>query len=168
MTDKSIMGGIDDYCWTADTLFSTINTPFPFPDPREIGKHLNHIKWSVSYIIVFVLYYNIPKARAGIADFIQPSLGPLQPNLDDFMNGIPLQGKYFQHFWIRIWCKSIDVNEFFFSFVHSIFTELIHSHLNSRLPPVPEEGTDDLIFRENYDFPALLGEYSQNFSRVAW
>lgn len=29
---------IDDYCWTADTLFSTINTPFPFPDPREIGK----------------------------------------------------------------------------------------------------------------------------------
>lgn len=31
-------------------------------------------------------------ARAGIADFIQPSLGPLQPNLDDFMNGAPLQG----------------------------------------------------------------------------
>lgn len=28
---------LDDYCWTADTLFSTINTPFPFPDPREIG-----------------------------------------------------------------------------------------------------------------------------------
>lgn len=33
-------------------------------------------------------------AKAGIADFIQPSLGPLQPNLDDFMNGIPLQGIY--------------------------------------------------------------------------
>lgn len=36
--DKSLMG-IDDYFWTADTLFSTINNaPFPFPDPREIGK----------------------------------------------------------------------------------------------------------------------------------
>lgn len=31
-------------------------------------------------------------ARAGIADFIQPSLGPLQPNLEDFMNEVPLQG----------------------------------------------------------------------------
>lgn len=31
-------------------------------------------------------------ARAGIADFIQPSLGPLQPNLDDFMSEVPLQG----------------------------------------------------------------------------
>lgn len=30
---------IDDYYWTADTLFSTINTPFPFPDPREIGTY---------------------------------------------------------------------------------------------------------------------------------
>lgn len=38
MCDKNLMS-IDDYCWTADTLFSTINsTPFPFPDPREIGK----------------------------------------------------------------------------------------------------------------------------------
>lgn len=64
--DNNLMS-IDDY-WTPDTLFSTINsTPFPFPDPREI-------------------------ARAGIADFIQPSLGPLQPNLDDFMSEIPLQG----------------------------------------------------------------------------
>lgn len=34
-------------------------------------------------------------ARAGIADFIQPSLGPLQPNLDDFMNGVPLQGEFY-------------------------------------------------------------------------
>lgn len=64
--DKNLMG-IDDYFWTTDTLFSTINNvPFAFPDPREIAK-------------------------AGIADFIQPSLGPLQPNLDDFMNGIPFQ-----------------------------------------------------------------------------
>lgn len=60
-------GGMDDYFWTSDTLFSTLNsTAFPFPDGREIAK-------------------------AGIADFIQPSLGPLQPNLDDFMNGIPFQ-----------------------------------------------------------------------------
>lgn len=30
---------------------------------------------------------------AGLADFIQPSLGPLQPNLDDFMDTLePLQG----------------------------------------------------------------------------
>ncbi|XP_018326914.1 carbohydrate-responsive element-binding protein [Agrilus planipennis] len=52
----------------SDTLFSTItNQPFVFPDSREI-------------------------ARAGIADFIQPSLGPLQPNLDDYMDTFePLQ-----------------------------------------------------------------------------
>lgn len=24
--------------WTTDTLFSTINVPFPFPDSREIGN----------------------------------------------------------------------------------------------------------------------------------
>ncbi|KAL3283251.1 hypothetical protein HHI36_006399 [Cryptolaemus montrouzieri] len=46
----------------SDTLFSTItNQPFQFPDTREIAK-------------------------AGLADFIQPSLGPLQPNLDDYMD----------------------------------------------------------------------------------
>ncbi|KAF2902205.1 hypothetical protein ILUMI_03981 [Ignelater luminosus] len=52
----------------SDTLFSTItNQPFVFPDSREI-------------------------ARAGLADFIQPSLGPLQPNLDDYMDTFePLQ-----------------------------------------------------------------------------
>lgn len=32
---------------------------------------------------------------ASLADFIQPSLGPLQPNLDDFMDTLePLHGKY--------------------------------------------------------------------------
>lgn len=42
-SDNNLMS-IDDYCWTADTLFSTINsTPFPFPDPREIGKSLHII-----------------------------------------------------------------------------------------------------------------------------
>lgn len=66
-SESNMMCGMDDYFWTSDTLFSTINnTAFPFPDAREIAK-------------------------AGIADFIQPSLGPLQPNLDDFMNGIPFQ-----------------------------------------------------------------------------
>ena len=61
-SEPNLAGGIDDYFWTSDTLFSTINnTNFPFPDAREIAK-------------------------AGLADFIQPSLGPLQPNLDDFMN----------------------------------------------------------------------------------
>lgn len=52
----------------SDTLFSTITSqPFVFPDSREI-------------------------ARAGLADFIQPSLGPLQPNFDDYMDTFePLQ-----------------------------------------------------------------------------
>ncbi|KAK5646464.1 hypothetical protein RI129_004928 [Pyrocoelia pectoralis] len=52
----------------SDTLFSTITSqPFAFPDSREIAK-------------------------AGLADFIQPSLGPLQPNLDDYMDTFePLQ-----------------------------------------------------------------------------
>lgn len=40
--------------------------------------------------------YNILclKARgAGLADFIQPSLGPLQPNLEDYVDTLqPLQG----------------------------------------------------------------------------
>lgn len=66
-SESNMMSASDDYFWTSDTLFSTLNsTAFPFPDAREIAK-------------------------AGIADFIQPSLGPLQPNLDDFMNGIPFQ-----------------------------------------------------------------------------
>jgi MAX-like protein X len=54
-----------------DTLFTSLgaNTPFPFPNPREIN-------------------------RAGmVADFIQPGLVQLQPNLDDFMDTLePLQG----------------------------------------------------------------------------
>lgn len=44
-----------------DTLFSTLSQ-FPFPDSREIAR------------------------GAGRADFIQPSLGPLQPNFDDLMD----------------------------------------------------------------------------------
>ncbi|XP_045518681.1 MLX-interacting protein isoform X1 [Pieris brassicae] len=55
----------EDYLnFMSDTLFSTITShqPFAFPDCREIAR------------------------GASLADFIQPSLGPLQPNLDDFMD----------------------------------------------------------------------------------
>ncbi|XP_013186536.2 MLX-interacting protein isoform X2 [Amyelois transitella] len=54
----------EDYLnFMSDTLFSTISShqPFAFPDCREIAR------------------------GASLADFIQPSLGPLQPNLDDYM-----------------------------------------------------------------------------------
>ncbi|VVD03565.1 unnamed protein product, partial [Leptidea sinapis] len=61
----------EDYLnFMSDTLFSTISShqPFAFPDCREIAR------------------------GASLADFIQPSLGPLQPNLDDFMDTLePLQ-----------------------------------------------------------------------------
>ncbi|KAJ8722770.1 hypothetical protein PYW07_003950 [Mythimna separata] len=61
----------EDYLnFMTDTLFSTITShqPFAFPDCREIAR------------------------GASLADFIQPSLGPLQPNLDDFMDTLePLQ-----------------------------------------------------------------------------
>ena len=132
-SDKSLMGGIDDYCWTADTLFSTINTPFPFPDPREIGKYHQYqyspesnydSGYESSNGLQQQFYPTISKmryanawlrqalmdvsnasncvqftAKAGIADFIQPSLGPLQPNLDEFMAGIPLQGECESPLW---------------------------------------------------------------------
>ncbi|XP_021937166.1 MLX-interacting protein isoform X4 [Zootermopsis nevadensis] len=62
----------EDYMeFMSDTLFSTIsaNQPFAFPDPREITRN-----------------------AGGIADFIQPSLVQLQPNLEDFMDTLePLQ-----------------------------------------------------------------------------
>uniref|UniRef100_A0A1B0EYM8 BHLH domain-containing protein n=2 Tax=Lutzomyia longipalpis TaxID=7200 RepID=A0A1B0EYM8_LUTLO len=54
-----------------DLLFSTISQPFQFPDPREIAR------------------------GAGIADFIQPGLGPLQPNLEDFMDTCEPIGEFF-------------------------------------------------------------------------
>ncbi|XP_023319397.1 carbohydrate-responsive element-binding protein [Trichogramma pretiosum] len=51
-----------------DTLFTTIGQPIYFPDTREIARGV------------------------GLADLIQPSLGPLQPTLDDFINVLePLQ-----------------------------------------------------------------------------
>ncbi|KAH8321221.1 hypothetical protein KR059_003202 [Drosophila kikkawai] len=94
LNDRNLMP--DD--WTTDTLFSAINVPFPFPDSREIAR------------------------GAGIADFIQPSLGPLQPNLDD-----------------------IDLT----------FSDLIPT---TRLPPVPEEGTDaEMLKNDDYCLPAIVG-----------
>lgn len=42
--------------------------------------------------------FNLTARGASIADFIQPSLGPLQPNLEDFMDTLePLQGKTIFH-----------------------------------------------------------------------
>ncbi|XP_017048905.1 protein WBSCR14 homolog [Drosophila ficusphila] len=94
LNDRNLMP--DD--WTTDTLFSAINVPFPFPDSREIAR------------------------GAGIADFIQPSLGPLQPNLDD-----------------------IDIT----------FSDLIST---TRLPPVPEEGTDaEMLKNDEYCLSAIVG-----------
>lgn len=46
----------------SESLFSSLNQPFDFPNPREIAS------------------------RAGIADFIQPGLIQLQPAFDDFMD----------------------------------------------------------------------------------
>lgn len=43
---------------------------------------------------MLVLFFYVFVAKAGLADFIQPSLGPLQPNLDDYMDTFePLQGE---------------------------------------------------------------------------
>ncbi|XP_059470872.1 MLX-interacting protein-like [Neocloeon triangulifer] len=51
----------------SDTLFTSITQPFPFPNPREIAK-------------------------AGLAEFIQPGLVQLQPNIEDYMDTLePLQ-----------------------------------------------------------------------------
>lgn len=55
-SDKNLMS-IDDYCWTADTLFSTINsTPFPFPDPREIGMFQE--KSCFFFLLKFIHVFN--------------------------------------------------------------------------------------------------------------
>ncbi|XP_053695890.1 homeotic protein female sterile [Sabethes cyaneus] len=84
-----------------DTLFSTLSQ-YPFPDSREIAR------------------------GAGRADFIQPSLGPLQPNFDDLM----------------------DLDLDFLNF--------------SRLPPVPEEGSEDILKAIDYNYP--LGVSTQSNS----
>ncbi|XP_054741747.1 protein WBSCR14 homolog isoform X1 [Anastrepha obliqua] len=99
LNDRSLMIPDD---WTNDTLFSSINGPFPFPDPREIAR------------------------GAGIADFIQPGLGSLQPNIDDI---------------------DLTIDALFFA-------ELLQP---ARLPPVPEEGTDEMLKNVDYNFSAIMG-----------
>uniref|UniRef100_A0A182PZP1 BHLH domain-containing protein n=1 Tax=Anopheles farauti TaxID=69004 RepID=A0A182PZP1_9DIPT len=89
-----------------DTLISTL-TQYPFPDSREIAR------------------------GAGRADFIQPSLGPLQPNLDDLM----------------------DLDLDFLNF--------------SRLAPVPEEASDDLLKAIEYNYSlGKLKLVSATFSTI--
>uniref|UniRef100_A0A182T9V2 Uncharacterized protein n=1 Tax=Anopheles maculatus TaxID=74869 RepID=A0A182T9V2_9DIPT len=95
-----------------DTLFSTL-AQYPFPDSREIGRFLQSI------------------ARgAGRADFIQPSLGPLQPNLDDLM----------------------DLDLDFLNF--------------SRLAPVPEEASDDLLKAIDYNYPLGSNQLTNTSSSI--
>ncbi|XP_014245139.1 MLX-interacting protein isoform X2 [Cimex lectularius] len=68
-SNESLMMVDEDYMGLmSDTLFSTItaNQPFAFPDTREIARGAN------------------------LADFIQPSLVQLQPNLEEFMDIEPL------------------------------------------------------------------------------
>ncbi|XP_067621902.1 MLX-interacting protein-like isoform X2 [Eurosta solidaginis] len=103
LNDRSLMLPDD---WTNDTLFSSINGPFPFPDPREIAR------------------------GAGIADFIQPGLGSLQPNIED-----------------------IDLT----------FDELLQP---TRLPPVPEEGTDEMLKNVDYNFSSIMGSNQLDSSNM--
>lgn len=45
--------------------------------------------------------YTLAARGASLADFIQPSLGPLQPNLEDFMDTLePFQGKLIRQIYI--------------------------------------------------------------------
>ena len=82
----------------SDTLFTSLssNQPFPFPNPREIGKKKIWKRIILSHCITYSLIVIIMTAKgAGLADFIQPGLIQLQPNLDDisFMDTLePLHG----------------------------------------------------------------------------
>lgn len=88
---------------SADTLLSTL-AQYPFPDSREIAR------------------------GAGRADFIQPSLGPLQPNFDDLM----------------------DLDLDFLNF--------------PRLPPVPEEGSEDILKAIEYNYPSASNQMNSSGS----
>lgn len=85
--DRNFINFTDDF---ADTLFSSFNGPLIFPDQREIGRIL------VSFLLPLkqLIYFPFTAREAGIADFIQPSLGPLQPNFEedfeDLLNFRPL------------------------------------------------------------------------------
>lgn len=84
-------------------------------------------------------------AKAGLADFIQPSLGPLQPNLpnNDFMDTI-------EHFGIKIW---VFVTVTFIN-VHPPLSDL----LSGKLPTVPEEHGNDAIYNKSlgWDYTDLM------------
>lgn len=98
---------------SADTLLSTL-AQYPFPDSREIGRCFRLETRRTFFFHQFVF-----AARgAGRADFIQPSLGPLQPNFDDLM----------------------DLDLDFLNF--------------PRLPPVPEEGSEDILKAIEYNYPS--------------
>lgn len=62
--DNILMGGIDDFFWTSDTLFSAINSsPNLFwPDPREIGKDVCYRTRNDALIIQFFLLSLLPIA----------------------------------------------------------------------------------------------------------
>lgn len=53
---------------------------FPSPTQEKSVSHFEslYVKEVLSFILIIA-------RGAGRADFIQPSLGPLQPNFDDFM-----------------------------------------------------------------------------------
>lgn len=131
MVDEDYMGLM------SDTLFSTItNQPFVFPDPREIGILLILIDFFL------LLIWNFHTARAGLADFIQPSLGPLQPNLDDYMDTFePLQGK--MHILIKL-----DYNVNFLEFISGKLQTVPEEHTQSTswsyLDMVPATSNSDL------------------------
>lgn len=55
-----------------------------------MNRYIVNVYLYKSYFIQLLI---ITARGASLADFIQPSLGPLQPNLDDFMDTLePLQG----------------------------------------------------------------------------
>lgn len=121
---------------SSDTLFSTISQ-FPFPDSREIGEwqpssvHLTHS---------LISFFCPSTARAGRADFIQPSLGPLQPNFEDFMD-FDLGEHPIQH----LTTPNANQN----------LSDIFNSLTNNRLAPVPEEQTEELL--KAIEFP-MIGE----------
>lgn len=84
-------------------------------------------------------------AKAGLADFIQPSLGPLQPNLDDYMDTFePLHGIS------GLMYLSDDHTN------HNRFAELI----TGKLATVPEENAN--IGYYNYVDLDLIGNNHSN------
>lgn len=90
-------------------------------------------------------------ARAGRADFIQPSLGPLQPNFEDFMD-FDL-GNFINGFFFNF--KAQDLHDLIF------FADIFNTLTNNRLAPVPEEQTDELL--KAIEFP-MIGEFFYTYS----